>query len=165
MSSLDEYKKKVQELSKARDEMTKQLAGEFTSLFKEFFEKNPDIKSFGWTQYTPYFNDGDTCTFSANTYDLYLNEERSDEIGYKEVVTRVGNHDFPENTKYHPQTGKMLWRTSYEETPLRKDVNRVCKEITSILETIPEDLLESLFGEGLITIYPDRYEVSNYDHE
>lgn len=25
------------------------------------------MKAFGWTQYTPYFNDGDPCTFSVNT--------------------------------------------------------------------------------------------------
>jgi len=26
---------------------------------------DPFIRSFGWRQYTPYFNDGDTCVFSA----------------------------------------------------------------------------------------------------
>jgi hypothetical protein len=27
---------------------------------------DPTIESFGWTQYTPYFNDGEPCVFSVN---------------------------------------------------------------------------------------------------
>jgi len=36
-------------------------------VFKEFFDKNPGITAVVWTQYTPFFNDGDTCTFSVNS--------------------------------------------------------------------------------------------------
>ncbi len=39
---------------------------EFTEKSKVLFEKNPGLESFAWTQYTPYFNDGDTCRFSAH---------------------------------------------------------------------------------------------------
>jgi hypothetical protein len=28
---------------------------------------DPTMKAFGWQQYTPYFNDGDPCTFSVNS--------------------------------------------------------------------------------------------------
>jgi hypothetical protein len=39
-------------------------------LFKEttkvFFTENPTVKAIVWNQYTPYFNDGDTCEFSVN---------------------------------------------------------------------------------------------------
>jgi hypothetical protein len=36
-------------------------------VFKEFFDKNPGITAVVWTQYTPFFNDGDTCTFSVSS--------------------------------------------------------------------------------------------------
>jgi len=47
---------------------------------KKLFETNPTLQSFSWTQYTPYFNDGDTCEFSAHTdcltvTDIFGNEE------------------------------------------------------------------------------------------
>ena len=29
---------------------------------------DPEIHDFGWTQYTPYFNDGDPCVFDANGF-------------------------------------------------------------------------------------------------
>lgn len=38
----------------------------FKDLAKELFEKNPELLKFSWYQYTPYFNDGDPCIFSAN---------------------------------------------------------------------------------------------------
>lgn len=34
--------------------------------FKEIFDEFPAIKKIGWTQYTPYFNDGDACEFSVH---------------------------------------------------------------------------------------------------
>lgn len=34
-------------------------------VFRALIE-DPNVHSFGWTQYTPYFNDGDTCEFSVN---------------------------------------------------------------------------------------------------
>ena len=40
--------------------------GLFKETTKEFFEKNPGIKAIVWAQFTPYFNDGDTCEFGVN---------------------------------------------------------------------------------------------------
>ena len=37
--------------------------------FKRFFEATPDIVTVTWRQYTPYFNDGEECTFSV--HDIY----------------------------------------------------------------------------------------------
>ena len=34
--------------------------------FKEIFLKNPKLEKVSWSQYTPYFNDGEECTFSSN---------------------------------------------------------------------------------------------------
>jgi len=41
--------------------------------FLEIFKKFPDLKTFAWTQYTPYFNDGEPCYFSVNTYSIEIN--------------------------------------------------------------------------------------------
>ncbi|MEU0159006.1 hypothetical protein ABZ154_09225 [Streptomyces sp. NPDC006261] len=38
---------------------------ELAPLFQALVD-DPTIVEFGWTQYTPYFNDGDTCDFSVN---------------------------------------------------------------------------------------------------
>lgn len=44
---------------------------------KKFFQKYNYLKSYGWTQYTPYWNDGDVCKFSVYTDlgSIYINNE------------------------------------------------------------------------------------------
>jgi hypothetical protein len=63
-----------EELQKIRDERAalnkkiREMAGVvFAEEAKKLFDANPKLQSFSWTQYTPYFNDGDTCEFSAHT--------------------------------------------------------------------------------------------------
>ena len=41
----------------------KRILGE---AFKSFFAANPQVKRVWWSQYTPYFNDGDECVFSVH---------------------------------------------------------------------------------------------------
>ena len=36
----------------------------------ELFDRHPILNAIYWTQYTPYFNDGDPCTFGVN--DLFF---------------------------------------------------------------------------------------------
>lgn len=38
----------------------------FTEGFAPFFAANPHVDGVIWTQYTPYFNDGDACEFGVN---------------------------------------------------------------------------------------------------
>lgn len=39
------------------------------------FEKWPQLESFGWRQFTDYFNDGDPCTFGVYSDDPLINGE------------------------------------------------------------------------------------------
>jgi hypothetical protein len=49
-----------------RAKLNDKLKATLTFGSAELFEEFPELESFSWTQYTPYFNDGDTCEFSAN---------------------------------------------------------------------------------------------------
>lgn len=46
----------------------------FAEAAAHFFETNPDIISFGWSQFTPYFNDGEECVFQIPDRDFFINE-------------------------------------------------------------------------------------------
>jgi hypothetical protein len=59
-----ELKAKIAEAKKQMEETAKTA---FADMAKEFFDANPTVLAFGWTQYTPYWNDGDVCTFRAQT--------------------------------------------------------------------------------------------------
>lgn len=61
-----------------RNALIEQIKGQLTDVMSDVFDKCPDIKRFEWTQYTPYFNDGDECVF--NVYDFYVyTEDNEDE--------------------------------------------------------------------------------------
>lgn len=63
-----------EEIRKVKKEILEPSIKIFTDLTKNIFEEHPKLESFGWNQYTPYFNDvGDTCNFSANTDYIYIN--------------------------------------------------------------------------------------------
>lgn len=69
---------------------------------------DPTIESLGWSQYTPYFNDGDTCTFGVG--DVWI--RTTDELNPEE-------HDVEDDDTYtfyygHPQLGERKF--SYEGT-------------------------------------------------
>jgi hypothetical protein len=64
MTKYTEAKKKMKTALEQVNAIVKEA---FLEASNEVFNKYPNIKSFSWTQYTPYFNDGDECTFSAQT--------------------------------------------------------------------------------------------------
>src|SRR5271170_2714472 len=60
---------KLAKLKKQQAAVEKEMANVAKAAFKEMsaglFKANPALVSFSWAQYTPYWNDGDTCTFSS----------------------------------------------------------------------------------------------------
>ena len=65
----DELNAKIDELNALMKEKSKVLMQE---MFADFFAKYENVvHSIFWTQYTPYFNDGEACEFSV--HDSYLN--------------------------------------------------------------------------------------------
>lgn len=60
--------KEIEQLNEQMKEKSKILMRE---AFKDFFEKYDEVvESIFWHQYTPYFNDGETCEF--NVYDVHV---------------------------------------------------------------------------------------------
>ena len=61
------YQELKAKIAQAKAEMEATAKTAFADMAKEFFNDNPTVLAFGWTQYTPYWNDGDVCTFRAQT--------------------------------------------------------------------------------------------------
>ena len=71
-----ECKRKMNELKQQSQKIVKDT---FMEGAKQLFDENPDLQSFGWKQYTPWFNDGDTCEFGVHIDEPDINEKS----GYK----------------------------------------------------------------------------------
>ncbi len=67
MSSLIEKIKEQQNvINTLKATYREELQKELNVMVKEFFAVTPEIETIHWTQYTPYWNDGEECTFSVN---------------------------------------------------------------------------------------------------
>lgn len=67
---MNELQNKFDELLEKQRAIKAEFQQTAQQLFKEttkvFFVENPAVKAIVWNQYTPYFNDGDTCEFSVH---------------------------------------------------------------------------------------------------
>lgn len=117
------------------------LKDEFAAYFKEF----PGVRRVAWTQYTPYFNDGDECVFRVNSdaeLDLGGTEEDEDAQageGFETVPWSLDDND-----------------------PKRVPFDAASK----MIDSIPKDVLKCVFGDHCTVIASrDGFEVESYDHD
>jgi len=158
MTVIEKIKAELKSFEEKKTAFLAELQKEFPTMFKELFEKSKRITSIGWTQYTPYFNDGDTCEFSINVDDLYVNGEYEDEIEWldwrmKYILAGDGDTD-----KYKEQLKDK--ELDYEEY-------KVLCEFKSVLQSIPEEFYKDLFGDHVqVTIKSDgTINKEEYEHD
>ena len=86
MDTIKELENKIQRAKIKEEIIKKQLKNDFFSLIKRVFE-NKSIKAIYWTQYTPYFNDGEECIFRVNELCCVVNKKFSEiEDRYRNFV-------------------------------------------------------------------------------
>lgn len=112
-----------------------------SAVLSDFFKANPKAEAVRWTQYTPYFNDGDTCEFSV--HDPYVKVEGIDDDG-----------DYDDGF------------LSEWDSKLPADVKDGFKALSSDLGGI-DDVLETVFGDhAQVTCARDgSIEVDSYEHD
>lgn len=154
MSNLQE---KLETLRQRQAEVIKEIRALSGTLFSEesktLFEKFPTLRSFSWTQCTPYFNDGDLCTFGANVEYPYLLFDGDEEEDLYNSWGLIEQED-----------GTFIRRNSTYEV---NDRDIVGYFVVRFLKQFDEDTLESMFGDHVkITVHRDgRVVQDEYEHE
>lgn len=127
-------------------------------IFKEgvaaFFEQVPLIKAISWTQYTPYFNDGEACVFS---------------VGYMWFLTEKGLEDFIENgggyAEEYAAGDKSYYEEVYRVGLTVEDFDKIA-DFRHFLSNVPEEIYEHTFGDHVYVIATkDGFEVEEYRHD
>lgn len=153
-------REKQEEIKKLKKEMLEASNKIFTDLTKTIFEENPKVKSFGWNQYTPYFNDGETCTFSANTDYIYVNGVSVDESDWISE-TKITNYGTWNREKREYEGRKEVPNLNYDPELVKSS-----DEIREFLRNFDEDFFMSQFGDHAeITVTVDGVSVDEYEHE
>lgn len=174
---MSDLKTKFDELVEQQRALAKQFQETAQSLFKEttkvFFDNNPAVKAVIWTQYTPYFNDGDTCEFSVNE-PTFTNAEGED----LNEVTGWGEYEGDNEKVWAIETWSM--RNLYDETRdwlegTRKAIKESgsvldveqCQQLASMITSGDfEAVMEAMFGNHVKVIATkDGFDVDEYDHD
>lgn len=108
------------------------------------------IKLIKWTQYTPYFNDGEPCVFGVSELEFYVDKSSS----FAEMDAE-DEDDEPEDLDY------LNYNSRYEEP--WKDIIETFECAHGLLS----DFFESEYGDGVtVEMMPDgTFLTSEYDHD
>ena len=134
-SAMDEARKKVAEHGKAA----------VAALFKRFFQEYPNITAIGWTQYTPYFNDGDACVFSLG--ELYASTDTCD---FSHASLHDEEFGFGDNYDWGKKPGGK----------------KIQAALRRLGESVSQDVFEAAFGDHVLVIAtPAGIHVNQYSHD
>lgn len=148
---------KLKQLNEKQAEVRQQLEGTGREILKEvfdkFFEKVGDkIEAVRWKQYTPYFNDGDTCKFSVR--DTYFKVAGVDEEAGDYGDGYIDTWCLTAYEKYADVRAKLL----------AEELDFV-KELSTLLQNNDELLLAAFGDHAQITATKDGFEDEEYSHD
>ena len=153
-------REKQEGIKKLKEEMLEASNKIFTEMTKVIFEEHPKVKSFGWNQYTPYFNDGETCTFFANTDYIYINGDNVDDSDWinETIITNYGNWNREEKVYKN--------RTEVPNLNYDSELVKANDEIKEFLCNFDEEFFMSQFGDHAeVTVTAEGVSVDEYEHE
>ena len=143
---------KFNAVKEAMKENAPQLLGDF---LKEQFAKVPEVLALRWTQYTPYFNDGDPCTFGVNNEDpeYHLAPDAASEGDEASDEDEEDDREFVDSYEIH-------------DAQLKKRLD----QLEAALVEIPEEFYFHAFGDHVqVTVnrVGDGVEISvdEYEHD
>lgn len=143
---LEKFKEEKSKLSTALEKHGRAM---LVNEFQAFFKASPEIKAIRWTQYTPYFNDGDVCEFSRHDFEF------AGEI----------KDDLKENAASYDSRDSDLQFFSIWDL---KDNSRLKRAMLQLSKTFnnTEDVFEAAFGDGVkVVCSPNGFDVEEVDHD
>lgn len=154
LEELKAMKEEFAELKKTHLEKSKVM---FTNICTKLFEKHPKLESFGWRQYTPYFNDGEECTFSAHVDEPDINGIYGYDADFeKEFVADYEKAPDPVTKQYGKKKNE-----NYD-----LEVFAAQKDVIKFLQNIDESVLRDLFDDHVrVTVTREGTDVEEYEHD
>lgn len=159
MNSFDDIQKMIdgmnKEISDLRASYQKKTQELFKKAFVAFFDQNPEVTVVGWRQYTPYWNDGDTCEFSCYAgYAWVSNAKDLDNVlaygeyeGEDESVW-LDNPDYGDHGNVPPTVAKNA------------------EALRRLLDSVADDMYKEMFGDHVtVMVTRDGFEVNDYEHD
>lgn len=142
--SIDALNELADDFAKTKKSFMDRAKEKLTPALLSVFDKHSELVAIGWTQYTPFFNDGDTCEFGVNDLCATTVPEEVEENLYE--------------WEYDGYAGESI-KERY------KDILPTLRELGSTLNSNSE-LLEEVFGDHVrVIVTKNGIEVEEYDHD
>ncbi len=160
-----------------------------------FFERNPGVHGFRWTQYTPYWMDGEECTFSANDPELEITPQNGRNPEGQQGLVKLKTYYLGEIEKARAFiqggdtiAGHQARMRNYSQRDIDRAEAEVAKAdaviekvggleaysrivddflvISRFIQSIKNSDLELVFGDHVqVFVTKDGVEVEKYDHD
>lgn len=146
------------EISRLQTELVEEIKNNLQPLAAEFFHKYPFVRAIAWTQYTPYFNDGEACEFSVQDTHIFTEYE------FPKAEDEDEDDDITENSVYDGVDTWSLSHAKYRKDWVTDEFVKDFKEFMTFQED--EDAMETIFGDHVqVWITSDGIQVDEYDHD
>ena len=168
MSALQEkFDQLIAEQEELRQKFQKTAQELFKETTKEFFDGNPAITAVVWTQYTPYFNDGDTCEFRVNS-PTFTNAPDPEYVRWGEYEGDAEDVFAVENMAYVMKSDRDYHKEDQEA--IKKaggvDVDSCEAFERMICSSAMEDVMKAMFDDHVQVIATrEGFEVNDYEHD
>lgn len=168
---------KIKEL---QDQAAKTSQEVFKSSLKQFFDAVPEIQSIVWRQYTPYFNDGDSCEFSVHDANFYSSPDGTDEDDEEDGWDAYNPFDKPSDyvyrnakdennryrSEYQAQIDKYDARVAQVGAERIDQIQRAIQDVRNLFRTINDEYFMMMFGDHVrIVATKDGFQVDEFDHD
>lgn len=148
---------------------------------------DPNVHSFGWKQYTPYFNDGDVCEFGVSdpwikTVDDAEEEDDDEYLEIGDLHRTLGNHDYvqrertPEEIAEYTKRYTTKWNRypfaathtwdRVDREPKYPETMKRAEKLKRIQRYEYEYAMKQAFGDhARVTVTKDGFQIDEYDHD
>ena len=167
-----EMSEKINALLSEHAELKRKFQERAQTMFKEvtgeMFEKNPGVQAIIWAQFTPYFNDGETCEFGVRD-PVFTNSPKGEDVsGWGEYEGEDDGIWACEDVGYVLTSGRD-WHANDAEIIMKSggvDANS-CKAFSEMLTSSEmSDVFLSMFGDhAKVTATRGGFDVDDFEHD
>lgn len=141
----------IEKQEQIRKEMQEHGKTALKEAFKAFFDENPTCDAVRWRQYTPYFNDGEACTFRVGEAYVRMKNVELD----LESMSDYGD-DFDNYSSYYAEKGEYDDLTQEQIEAWKKAGN----DADEIVGGCDEELFKMTFGDHVkVTATREGFEI------
>lgn len=174
----DRWQRTNEELQRKRKELSGHLQEEFQFLC-DCYLSNSNIYALVWTQYTPYWNDGEECNFEVNTINAFTEAQLKEvltnpEAAYHdefegcetvdEMLTSVSAWILDDVSTWNTYHMKSRWSTKDKDQ--FANAPEGLKDFLMALHSIPDEIYKDTFGDhSQVIITKHKTTVLEYAHD